>query len=82
MSAGDYFLALYVMLSRPTKLEDLLIVDLPDRSVFEQGLLQVSTLAARMAYFEKRAEEGIPIAEGIMRDTLQWPECSNYPLLK
>ena len=58
------------MLSRPIKLDVLFIIDLPDRSVFDQGLLQVSTLATHMAYFEKRAEEGISIAEAIMCDKL------------
>jgi hypothetical protein len=80
MSHGDYFLALYVMLSRPTKLDDLLIFDLPERAVLEQGLLQLPKLAARMLYFEQKAAADVAVSENIMRDELQWPEASQYPL--
>ena len=80
MSKGDYFLALYVMLSRPTKLDDLLIFDLPDRSMFEKGLLNLPTLAARMHYFEQKAIADVAVSENIMMNELQWPEGSQYPL--
>ena len=34
---GDYWLSVYVLLSRPTSIFDLLISGLPDRSIFSQG---------------------------------------------
>jgi hypothetical protein len=80
MSQGDYFLALYVMLSRPTKLDDLLIVGLPDRSVFENGIRQLPALAARIAYYEEKALADIAVADRIMRDELRWYDASNFPL--
>ena len=80
MSGGDYFLALYVMLSRATKLDDILIFDLPDRHVFEQGLLELPKLALRMQQFETKAQACVLVAEDIMRKKLGWPAADGYPL--
>ena len=56
MKDADYALAMYVILSRPTKLEDLWIVDLPPRSVFEKFLHEHNPLLVkRMREFEKQA---------------------------
>ena len=56
MSQADYGLAMYVMLSRPTKLEDLWIVDLPPRNVFEKFLHEHNPLLVqRMREFEGQA---------------------------
>ena len=53
---ADYGLATYVMLSRPTKLEDLWIVDLPPRNVFEKFLHEHNPLLVqRMQEFEGQA---------------------------
>ena len=81
MSQGDYFLALYVMLSRPTKLDDLLTIDLPDRSVFEEGLLHLPVLAARMKYFEQKASADVAVSEDILKNVLHRPPGSDYPLM-
>ena len=80
MSGGDDFLALYVMLSRATKLDDILIFDLPDRHVFEQGLLELPKLALRMQQFETKAQACVLVAEDIMREKLGWPAADCYPL--
>ena len=53
---ADYGLATYVMLSRPTKLEDVWIVDLPPRNVFEKFLHEHNPLLVqRMREFEGQA---------------------------
>ena len=49
----NHFLATYVLLSRATQLEDLLIVGLPPRSLFGMG--PPPTLRARMRYYAERA---------------------------
>ena len=79
MSAGDFFLALYVMMSRATKLNDILIFDLPDRKVFESGLLELPKLALRMKQFETKAQECVLVAEDIMVRKLGWPPVSSFP---
>jgi hypothetical protein len=67
---GDYFLGVYVMLSRATKLTDILIVDLPDRSVFEssdeKGLTNLPRLQKRMQQFEELAKAGLEESASIM----------------
>ena len=82
-SAGDYFLGVYVMLSRVTKLSDLLIVDLPERSLFEstdgQGLGTLLTLQKRMKYFQAQAVEGKEKSAQIMK-LLGWEENLSYDL--
>ena len=56
VSQADYGLAMYVMLSRPTKLEDLWIVDLPPRNVFKNFLHEHNPpLVKRMREFEEQA---------------------------
>ena len=61
MKDPDYALALYVMLSRARKLEDLWLVDLPPRQMFESFLHdQNPLLVERMAEFQQvamRSEE-------------------------
>ena len=61
MKDPDYALALYVMLSRARKLEDLWLVDLPPRPMFESFLQdQNPLLVERMAEFQQvamRSEE-------------------------
>ena len=75
MPAGDYFLAVYVMLSRATKLDDIWIVGLPDRDVFESkngpGLAALGKLAARLAYFDRMAQAGERDSERLMQN-LGW----------
>ena len=56
MRDADYALAMYVMLSRPRKLDDLWIIDLPERDVFEGHLhAHNTTLVERMQQFEAQA---------------------------
>ena len=56
MNNADYSLAIYVMLSRPTKLDDLWIVDVPPRGVFEGFLHEHNpVLVKRMREFEEQA---------------------------
>ena len=56
MKDADYALAMYVMLSRPRKLDDLWIIDLPERDVFEGHLhARNTTLVERMQQFEAQA---------------------------
>jgi hypothetical protein len=67
MSTGDYFLAIYVLLSRATKLDDLLLVGMPARRLFEKGLLALPVLQQRMKALEDRAAQDRAAAEGIMK---------------
>lgn len=56
MKDPDYALAMYVMLSRARKLEDLWLVDLPPRHMFESFLLdQNPLLVERMTEFQELA---------------------------
>ncbi|CAK9053900.1 unnamed protein product [Durusdinium trenchii] len=56
MSNSDYGLAMYVMLSRARKLEDLHLVDLPERRIFEKFLREHNPLLVeRMRTFEAQA---------------------------
>jgi hypothetical protein len=61
-------------------LEDILIFDLPDRHVFEKGLLELPKLALRMQQFETKAKECVLVAEDIMQNKLGWPRAECYPL--
>jgi len=64
MSNSDYGLAMYVMLSRARKLEDLHLVDLPERHIFEKFLHEHNPLLVeRMRTFE---------AHQMKVDTTQW----------
>ena len=57
MKDPDYALAIYVMLSRPRKLDDLWIIDLPPRHMFEQFLHEHNpSLVQRMKEFEQQAK--------------------------
>jgi hypothetical protein len=80
-SEGDYFLGVYVMLSRATKLTDILIVDLPDRSLFEssddKGLTNLPRLQKRMQYFEEQSKAGLAESASIMKK-LGWPAGLTY----
>ena len=72
-SDGDYALGLYVMLSRARQLDDLFLVDLPEREVVESLLTSANpTLVQRMRDFEQRAEESAKVAQRIAR-SLGWP---------
>ena len=73
MSDGDYFLAIYVLLSRATKLDDLLLVGMPARRLFEKGLLALPVLQQRMRTLEDPAAQDRAAAEGIMK-SLDWPK--------
>jgi hypothetical protein len=75
MSDGDYFLAIYVLLSRATKLDDLLLVGMPARQLFEKGLLALPALQQRMKALEDRAAQDR--AEGIMK-SLDWPKPQHF----
>ena len=71
-SDGDYALGLYVMLSRARQLDDLFLVDLPDREVVESLLTSANpTLVRRMQQFEQRAVASRKVAQGIAR-SLGW----------
>jgi len=70
MSTGDYFLAIYVLLSRATKSDDLPLVGMPARRLFEKGLLALPVLQQRMKALEDRAAQDRAAAEGIMK----WPK--------
>ena len=65
MSDGDYFLAIYVLLGRATKLDDLLLVGVPARQLLEKGLLALPVLQQRMKPLEDRAAQDRAAAEGI-----------------
>ena len=75
MSDGDYFLAIYVLLSRATKLDDLLLVGMPARQLFEKGLLASPALQQRMKALEDRAAQDR--AEGVMK-SLDWPKPQHF----
>ena len=75
MSDGDYFLAIYVLLSRATKLDDLLLVGVPARQLFEKNLLALPVLQQRMKALEDRAAQDR--AEGIMK-SLGWPKPQHF----
>ena len=77
MSDGDYFLAIYVLLSRATKLDDLLLVGMPARQLFEKGLLALPVLQQRMKALEDRAAQDRAAAEGIMK-SLDWPKPQHF----
>ena len=77
MSDGDYFLAIYVLLSRATKLDDVLLVGMPARQLFEQGLLALPVLQQRMKALEDRAAQDRAAAEGIMK-SLDWPTPQHF----
>lgn len=54
---SDYALALYVLLSRATKLQDVYIVDLPERHWFERKLTETNQcLVERMRFFQQRSD--------------------------
>ena len=57
MKDADYALAIYVMLSRPRKLDDLWIIDMPPRHMFQQFLHEHNPLLVqRMQEFEQQAK--------------------------
>ena len=71
-SPADYVLAVYVMLSRARKLEDLFIVDMPDRDIFEGALRRLNpTLVARMEELQRMSAESL---RGAKKDAawLKW----------
>ena len=71
-SDGDYALGLYVMLSRARQLDDLFLVDLPERKVVESLLTSANpTLVQRMRHFEQQAKESTRVAQGIAH-SLGW----------
>ena len=77
MNDGDYFLAIYVLLSRATKLDDLLLVGMPARQRFEKGLLAWPVLQQRMKALEDRAAQDRDAAKGIMK-SLDWPKPQHF----
>jgi hypothetical protein len=66
----DYWLAVYVLLSRPTQLDDLLIVGLPPRHLFQWG--PPPGIAARLADFDALALKGGQLADKALA-ALDWP---------
>ena len=62
----DWWLDLYVMLSRATKLEDLLLLRAPDLDFFAKG--PPKTLRKQLAKFAKRTESCRKEAEKIARE--------------
>ena len=57
MKDADYALAIYVMLSRPRKLDDLWIIDMPPRHMFQRFLHENNPLLVqRMQEFEQQAK--------------------------
>lgn len=57
MKDADYALAIYVMLSRPRKLDDLWIIDMPPRHMFQRFLHEHNPLLVqRMQEFEQQAK--------------------------
>ena len=77
MSDGDYFLAIYVLLSRATKLDDLLLIGMPAGQLFKKGLLALPVLQQRMKASEDRAAQDPAAAEGIMK-SLDWPKPQHF----
>ena len=74
MRDADYGLAVYVMLSRATKLCDLTLVDLPRRECFESFLCDHNEkLVARMREFEAISGRSLEEAEKDIRD-LGWAD--------
>ena len=77
MSDCDYLLAIYALLSRATKLDDVILVDMPPRRLFEHGLLALPVLQQRMKALEEQAEQDRAAAEGIMA-SLGWPSPQHF----
>ena len=77
MSDGHYFLAIYVWLSRAIKLDDLLLIGLPARRLFEKGLRAWHLLQQRMKALEDRAAQDHAAAEGIKKP-LDWPKPQHF----
>ena len=67
MSDGDYFLDIYVSLSRAAKLDDLPLVGMPARRLSEKGLPALSVLQQRMQALGDRAAQHRAVAAGIMK---------------
>ena len=70
MHEGDHWLATYVLLSRATKLDDLLISGLPPLEFFQQG--PGGTLQKHIADFEERAKQDAAKADAMLK-SLGWP---------
>ena len=70
MDEGDHWLATYVLLSRATKLDDLLISGLPPLEFFQHG--PGGTLQKHIADFEKRAKQDAAKADAMLK-SLGWP---------
>ena len=70
MHEGDHWLATYVLLSRETKLDDLLISGLPPLEFFQQG--PGGTLQKHIADFEERAKQDAAKADAMLK-SLGWP---------
>ncbi len=70
MHQGDHWLATYVLLSRATKLDDLLISGLPPLEFFQQG--PGGTLQKHIADFEERAKQDAAKADAMLK-SLGWP---------
>lgn len=70
MDEGDHWLAVYVLLSRATKLDDLLISGLPPIEFFQQG--PGGTLLKHIADFEERAKQDVAKADAMLK-SLGWP---------
>ena len=73
MSDGDYFLDIYVSLSRAAQLDDLPLVGMPARRLPEKGLPAVSVLRQRLQALGDRAAQHRAAAQGIMK-SLDWPK--------
>jgi hypothetical protein len=67
MSDGVCFLATYPLLSRATKLDDLLLVGMPARRLSEKGVLALPVLQQRMKDLEDRAAQDRAAAQSMMK---------------
>ena len=66
MSDGDWWLNLYVMLSRATRMEDILLVRPPPRDLLEKG--PPADLREALATFEDRIADSERTAEELCID--------------
>ena len=63
---SDHFLSLCVLMSRATKLSDILLVDLPERDLFAEIQKHSGTLMKRMELFRDMATQSSAVADEII----------------
>ena len=74
LKPADYFLSVYVLLSRATKLKDLLLAGLPDRTWFATAIRDpgLAELRKRIMEFEERAKQDAVKADALIA-SFGWP---------